>query len=215
MSSGSSAVKEYFEKSYPVRGSWKSLFFRSRDVERSNIITVWLPFLAGKSMCDVGCGDGTHIHRILSNGNVPSNLVLQDISESAVHRAKQNLSGCGCNLSEFVGDAFVNGIGGSYDVVIAIGVTDYYRNWDDVLRTLLEGTLELLIVDFPRKWKLRNIPRMLWLWRNGLDFNTVSHQELCDLMSRHGCSFVIEKSTYNWVVRIIRHDLNKDEYKGL
>ena len=176
MYSSASAVKEYFEKSYPVRGSWKSMFFRSRDVERSDIITVWLPFLAGKSMCDVGCGDGTHIHRILSNGNVPSNLVLQDISESAVHRAKQNLSGCGCNLSEFVGDAFVDGFSAPHDVVIVIGVTDYYRNWGDVLGILLKGTSECLIVDFPRKWKLRNIFRMLWLRCNGLDFKAVSHR---------------------------------------
>ena len=207
MSSSASAVKEYFEKSYPVRGSWKSMFFRSRDVERSDIITAWLPSLAGKSMCDVGCGDGTQILRILSNGNVPSSLVLQDISRSAVHRAKENLNGCGCDLSGFVGDAFVDGFGGPHDVVIVIGVTDYYRNWDDVLGILLKGTSELLIVDFPRKWKLRNIPRMLWLRRNGLNFNAISHRELCDLMSRHECSSEITGSTYNWFIKITKNVL--------
>lgn len=202
MSSSSLAVKKYFENSYPVRGSWKSRFFRPRDVERLNILSDWLPSLMGKSLCDIGCGDGTQIRRILSHGNMPSNLLLQDISRSAIHRAKENLAGCGCSLSELVGDAFTDGFGGPHDIVIAIGVTDYYRNWDDILDVLLKGTSELLIVDFPRKWKLRNLPRRLWLWRNHMDFNAISYQDLCALLSRHTGVYEIEKSTYNWFVRI-------------
>ena len=201
----SSLVKSYFEKQYLDREGWRSSFLRSRALERSAIISAWLPPLAGKSLCDVGCGDGDQIRRILSTGNVPSRLVLQDLSPTAVHRAKQALAGCGSTILGSVGDAFVDGFGGPHHVVIATGVTDYYPDWDRVLGTLLKCTLEVLIVDFPRKWRLRNIPRRMWLRRNGLDFNAATHRGICDLMCRHACSFEITRSTYNWIVRITKN----------
>jgi len=207
---GTPSVRKYFDKCYPVRQSWKSLFFRTRDVERSNIIISWLPSLKDKSLCDVGCGDGNQIRRILSTGNIPSLLVLQDISSFAVARAKENLTGYNCILSELVGDAFDDGFGGPHDVVIAIGITDYYSNWDDILDILSKGTSEVLIIDFPRKWRLRNIPRKIWLKINGVYLNSISYRELCDLLIRHGYSFEIEKSTYNWLARISRHDTQSD-----
>ena len=203
-SGDTSAIRTYFENRYPKRGGISSPLFRSGSLERAEIISAWLPTLAGKSLCDVGCGDGDQIARILSKGNLPERLVLQDMSDSVVDRAMERLSGYDCSVSRSIGDAFVDGFGGPHHVVIATGVTDYYRDWNRVLESLLQHTSELLIVDFPRKWKLRNIPRSMWLRQNGLEFHSASLGEVRELARRTACPAKIASSRYNWMVRMTK-----------
>lgn len=202
MNSPASAVRDYFDRKYPSSSDWKALPFRAKASERLLIVQSLLPRLHGKSMCDVGCGDGEQVFRLVDDGNAPASLMLQDISARAVRGAEARFAGYGARVSASVGDALVEGIGGPYDVVLAIGLTDYYRDWSEILRVLLEGTREVLIVDFPRKWKFRNVPRRLWLRSKRMQFNAATEREVSALVSSRTSSFAIERSTYNWIVKI-------------
>jgi SAM-dependent methyltransferase len=195
-------VRDYFDRKYPNSSDWKALPFRAKASERLLIVQSLLPRLHEKSMCDVGCGDGEQVFRLVDDGNVPSSLVLQDISARAVRGAQARFAAYGARVSGSIGDALVEGIGGPYDVVLAIGLTDYYRDWSEILRVLLEGTREVLIVDFPRKWKLRNVPRRLWLRSKRMRFNAATKREVLALVNSRASSFAIERSTYNWIVKI-------------
>ena len=88
----SEAVRRYFERWYPHRGSWLSgRLVRRGEAELAEVIVRWMPQSDGFTLLDAGCGDGGFLATVLLA--TPSLLRLEDLCAGNVDTARRTSCG--------------------------------------------------------------------------------------------------------------------------
>lgn len=194
-------IRNYFANEYPACSSfWGSLFFRHGECERAQIVRKWIPSTRGLSILDIGCGDGKFLSSIISG--YPKKIVIEDIFESIVLEAYQNLKYKANIVEKRVCNSLIEK-SNNFDLVLLIGVLDFYPNWEEVIKNLLLCSHKCIIVNIPRKNHLRNWVRFLWFFFHGIQLQMLSQKRLKTVMDTKGISFEIQPSRLEWFVRIL------------
>jgi 2-polyprenyl-3-methyl-5-hydroxy-6-metoxy-1,4-benzoquinol methylase len=175
------------------------LFLRHGESERRIIVNQWIPTTKDLNILDVGCGDGKFLSMILSGA--PKRIVVEDISSHLLSEAYQNL----INKAEVVEkkqcDSF-NSESADFEVVIAIGIIDYYSHLEDRIRNLLRRSNGCLIISFPRNDHPRNWIRYVWFHIQGVKFQMVNYKRLSNLAILFGFPFEIRSTRFEWFIKI-------------
>ncbi len=127
---------KYYEKIFSL-----PLMKRVEQAEVSKIVS--LSEVAGKSVLDIGCGCGKFLKLWKDVG--ASTVVGMDFSKSMLGQAKQK--------SNFLlmGDAFkIPFKDNSFDLVTCIGVANYYRNVEALLKEISRVSRNGIIITFPK-----------------------------------------------------------------
>ncbi len=194
-------IRKYFSHRYPGRRSFLGrILFYHGESERRRIVSQWIPSTQGITINDVGCGDGKFLSSIISG--YPKKIVIEDISSSTILIAYQNLK----NMAEVVEKYLCNSLTsefGHFDLVLAIGIIDYYPNWEDIINKLLVRSQECIIVSFPRIDHPRNWLRFIWFLFHGIQLQMLNHKILTNAISKLELPFEIQRSGFEWFVRII------------
>ncbi len=175
-------LRKYFEKLYPTRERpGAGLLFRKGELLRIEALRNLLPSLDGLSLLDVGCGDGFVISQLISSRL--SLIRLLDIVEGNLRYAVDRLKGS-ADIVEFEkGDVFSKSSSKEkYDVVIAIGLLDYYQNHSEMLKYLLNYSKGTLIFDIPRPGTLHLQLRKAWLAMHGIRVFSLSRKDIDQLL---------------------------------
>ena len=196
----STAVHTYFDHVYPPRDSFAGrLFFRSGEKERRRVLRGWLQSTEGLRILDAGCGDGVFVHSLLRGR--PAALVYEDLSARAVEAADRELALAAEEAEGVVWNALVER-GGTFDVVLAIGMLDYQSDWAQALTKLLQRSAGVVIASVPRRTHPRNWLRYVWLRLRGLQLQTAGLSGIRCAVARSGLVFQVEPAKYDWLVRI-------------
>jgi hypothetical protein len=183
---GVNAVARYFASHYPPRGT---PLFRAGEDERAAIVRGWL---RGARVLDVGTGDGAFLARVLDDA--PAELWLVDLVPPPPNAIA-------ANARVVVGDLHDVALP-DVDVALALGVTDYCRDWSRTLATLVACTRRL-IVDFPRAFTPRAALRRVWLGAHGVALHTATRAGVARAIHGLGCAEVVA-TRHSWLVRIDR-----------
>lgn len=127
---------KYYEKIFSL-----PLIKRLEQAEVRKIVS--LSEVAGKSVLDIGCGCGKFLKLWKDVG--ASTVVGMDFSKSMLGQAKQK--------SNFLlmGDAFkIPFKDNSFDLVTCIGVANYYRNVEALLKEISRVSRNGIIITFPK-----------------------------------------------------------------
>ncbi len=171
------AVGRYFARIYPRRESFlNGLVFRRADASSRSQLAHLLESVEKLEVLDVGCGDGNLAASVLKG--TPSKLRLEDLVADNVERAAHNLSGRAARLEYEVVDLTNHSDKQCYDLVLAIGVLDYYADWKSLISSLIARTRGILVFDMPRKGRLIHSMRRCWLSLYGMQLQTVSEKQL-------------------------------------
>ncbi len=193
-------VCNYFTCHYSRCSSfWGRLLFRHGETERRQIVSQWIPTTQGLSIIDVGCGDGKFLSSIISG--YPKKIVIEDISSSNISEAYQNLKNKAEDVEKHVCNSLIAEFG-NFDLVLAIGVFDYYPNWKNFLKKLLLHSQECIIVSLPRIDHLRNWVRFVWFLIHGIQLQMLDRKRLVNAITILGLPFEIQLARFEWFVRI-------------
>ncbi|MBI5253172.1 MAG: class I SAM-dependent methyltransferase [Euryarchaeota archaeon] len=127
---------KYYEKIFSL-----PMIKRLEQAEVRKIVS--LSEVAGKSVLDIGCGCGKFLKLWRDRG--ASTVVGMDFSKSMLGQAKQK--------SNFLlmGDAFkIPFKDNSFDFVACIGVANYYRNVEALLKEISRVSRNGIIITFPK-----------------------------------------------------------------
>lgn len=202
MDKATQAALRYFEQRYPERDpDAPQEKFRKDEEGRSGALEQLLPRHAD-SICDIGCGDGLLLASLLQRVQCrPSHIHLVELSARFLGLAQHNLVSSGaaittenCAVAECAEQTF--------DVVLAIGVSDYVADWSDLLSRLIARAGDTLLVDFPKSTPPRHILRRLWLRLHGIQLHTIARAALVALLDRYPIEYRIVDSRYNHIVKI-------------
>lgn len=194
-------VQKYFEKSNSVRSNWIGKFiFKLREDERVNVIKRWIHDREECEILDAGCGDGSLLKKVLS-GSV-RRLRLEDNAPSQLYKAQKQLQDQAEYVETSINDFRESCDHSRYDIVLAIGVFDYFPHWPIVLKGLLKRTKGMLIVDFPKSNSIYVFFRWLWLSLNQIELYSVSRRDLCRMFDKCGIEAKITELSYNWIAKI-------------
>ena len=195
-------VQDYFDNRYPDRSKGISRFFRKSESARLDAVLNWLPNCEGLSILDVGCGDGVFLSQLL-NG-VPGFLRIEDFVESKVIEAQERLLNKTDYLEAVVSDIRDSDDSPSHDVVMAFGVFDYYKDWENLLKRLLDLTKDdgVVIVDFPKSENFHSHVRKRWLRINKVNYHSTSKQELREYLDDMQIESEIVELKLHWMIRI-------------
>lgn len=177
-------VRRYFGTRYPGRSNLLARpFFRAGEQQRIDIVGAWLQQLAPDTLLDAGCGDGVFLERILP-GRMRL-LSLEDFVPEVLAAAHERHQSSAETVRAHPDDVRISRDEAHYDVVLALGIFDYERDWVGLLRNLLRRTRGTLIVDFPKMHGLRGRLRRAWLALHGIALHTADNDELEDLFRDH------------------------------
>jgi SAM-dependent methyltransferase len=199
----SDALQRYFGKRYPNRDQWLGAkVFRAGETARRQIVGRSLPELDGLDVLDVGCGDGDFLASIVRGR--PRLLRLEDLIPDSVETAHHRLSDCAEHIEVGVVDSANADCEQRFDIVMAIGVTDYQQNWIRFVAQLLRRTKGRLIVDVPRTDDVRNQLRRLWLWLHGLTLQTATQHGVVAGLAPLCSAPLIQVTRHSWVLCLDR-----------
>ncbi|MFH1071602.1 MAG: hypothetical protein V1794_18430 [Candidatus Glassbacteria bacterium] len=193
-------VRHYFDRWYPDRSSSAAGLFRRGEKERLAAVAGWLPHLEGMSVLDAGCGDGRLLAQTMHG--TPRLLRLEDIVARNVLAASRLLKNRADRLEAVAADIGIPPDRRKFDVVLALGITDYYMDWPGMIRCLLARTESTLLIDFPRGNTLHSRLRKLWLALFGLGLHATDRGTLNCLLAGMGLKFEITSQRLNWLVKI-------------
>lgn len=200
-------INNYFTHKYPERNNfWGQLFFRHGELERRRIVCKWIPSTRNISIIDVGCGDGKFLSSIISG--YPKKITIEDISSFMVSEAYKNLY----NRAEIVEKKVCNSLvikSGNFDLILAIGIFDYYPNWEEAFKNLLLRSKHCIIASFPRVNNPRNWCRFIWFYILGIKLQLLNRKQLTNTFVSFGFPFEIERSRFEWFVRVTKNDRSK------
>ena len=196
-------IKLYFEERYQHRKmNLLTPFFRLRADERQNAIKRWFPPCSGLEILDVGCGDGELIASLINETAL--RVRVEDLVGSAVKEASSRLIGKSEIIEGIVANAHKHSDRSKYDLVLAIGVSDYSSDWPELLHSLLDRTRGVLIVDFPKATTVHTFLRHLWLQVHGIRLQASTRRRLDRLFEAVGVNSETIELSYNWISKLWR-----------
>ena len=195
-----SGAQGYFAAKYPDRGGLlRHHLFRRGESERLAVLQRWLPQVEGQSILDAGCGDGQFLARLLHGR--PTSIRLEDFVRHNVEAAYQRLQ-YKADLVEREAVSIADSQDKSkYDVVLALGIFDYEREWDALLARLSKRCGGTLIMDFPKSNTVHNRMRKIWLGAHRVKLASCTRPELLQLLRRHDLKGEIVETDIQWIVK--------------
>lgn len=194
-------VKKYFECVHSSRKmiSGVSLYGVKMN-ERASVLRHWLDSCNGKSILDIGCGDGSLVAESIIG--VPAWIHFEDIVQQNVNRAIELLDGRAIRVDGEASDILSADESVKYDIVLLIGVTDYYSDWERIAIKAMGRAKSILILDFPKSNTIRMAVRRIWLRLHGVSVYGVNKKDLESFLKNisHLHSYSIKETTYNWMV---------------
>ena len=196
-----SGAQGYFAAKYPDRGGLlRHHLFRRGESERLAVLQRWLPQVEGQSILDAGCGDGQFLARLLHGR--PTTIRLEDFVRHNVDAAYQRLQ-YKADLVEREAVSIADSQDQSkYDVVLALGIFDYERDWNSLLARLIQRCGGTLIVDFPKSYTVHNRLRKAWLGAHSVKLASCTRPELLQLLRRHDLKGEIVETDIQWIVKV-------------
>ena len=178
-------TRAYFESVYPARESNAGRSWaRAHEDRRIAVVRDWMQQCGGTDVLDVGCGDGFFLEAVL-----PSRIRrvrVEDLVPARVSEAARRIGSAGRTVEAAVADINEPAHDGdTFDVVLAIGVTDYNPNWDAIIANLCRRARGTVIVDFPIGGGLRAVARKSWLRWHGMTLRRTTLEELRPMLARH------------------------------
>lgn len=196
------ALIKYFASSYPGRsGGVRRLLFRHGEAERCRIVREWLPSTLGFNILDAGCGDGEFLSSVISGQ--PVRIRLEDMVSDNVAVACSTVTGQAVTIEGMTCDTFTCKDSG-FDVVLAIGLLDYRRDWQNALIRLIGRSRKDVIANVPRFDHPRNWLRAVWLYGHGVRLRLVRKKQLMKALRTLGLPFDVQGSRFEWFIRIRR-----------
>lgn len=193
----------YFRDHYPGRSHWLgSRLCRSGEAARRSVVNRSLPDLDGLDVLDVGCGDGVFLSSVVKGR--PRLLRLEDLVPEFVRSAHGRLRGRADRLETGIVDSSEAAGGQTFDIVMAMGVTDYQRDWMHFVDLLLRRTRGRLIVDVPRQDDVRNQLRRLWLWLHGIRLQASTRRRLIARLEPVAPAPLIQVTRHSWILCLDR-----------
>lgn len=103
--------------------------------------------LRGKTVLDVGCGDGTYTFELAAEG--PTVVLGVDAADVAVARARARADELALNNVEFaVGDAYeLEKLGRQFDVAVVRGVLHHLYDASRAVRSVMQVAREVVVVE--------------------------------------------------------------------
>jgi len=155
----------------------------------------------GTDVLDVGCGDGCFLEAVLTPH--VRRIRVEDLVPARVSEAARRVGGAGRTVEAAVADINEPARDGdAFDVVLAIGVTDYNPNWDAIIANLCRRARHTVIVDFPIARGMRGAARRLWLGWHGVTLRSTTLEELRPLLARHAGAIEVVDLGLNYTVRL-------------
>ena len=178
-------TRAYFESVYPARESNAGRgWARAHEERRVAVVREWIQQYRATDVLDVGCGDGYFLEAVLPS--YVSRVRVEDLVPARVSEAARRVGGAGRTVEAAVADVNEPAHDGDmFDVVLAIGVTDYNPNWDEIIANLCRRARNTVIVDFPMAGGLRGVARKLWLRWHDVTLRCTTLEELQPLLARH------------------------------
>ncbi len=195
-------VRSYFENKYPDRTGLSGIIFRRKEDQRTRLAREWFPSARDISVLDIGCGDGRFLSGIFDG--VLRSLTLEDLVPANIQRAKTCLEGRADELNVNVTDSYQVRDNKKHDLVLAIGLFDYYDNWPDLILKLLDRTKGILMADFPKSGTLHSVARKIWLGLNHIKLSTINSDGLIRLLKSTGGNLETRELDFNFMIRIIK-----------
>lgn len=160
--------------------------------------------IRGRSLLDAGCGGGRYAIPAAKAG--ASEVLGVDFSEAMLELARRKAAAEGVSdVCRFVsGDLLTYPLPEKgFDYSIAIGLFDYQRDPDAVLRALARATRQRIFVTFPKRWKLLTPQRWVRyrLFRCYLRFYSRREIErLVEPLKPRQTQFLDNRREYNLIV---------------
>lgn len=192
------ALARYFDRIYPARADRRAAWSRTGEGQRASFVRDVLETTLAdgrRSIADIGCGDGAFLASVLPPGHY--SIHVSDLSEKMLDRARLTLAPFG-EVSVHGGDGIDPGMPHA-DILIAIGVLDYWHDWDDRLAIFATRRNSLVILSLPapsaRQWL-----RSIWLAANGLSVRWFRKAVVERRLVSSGRRFRIERVAEDWMI---------------
>jgi protoporphyrinogen oxidase len=193
------AVKSYFANHYPQKISGpKKLIYKRGIHERLPIINKWIPNLEGLKVLDAGCGDGDFLDQLLYGQ--PSKLRLEDLVQERAELSHKKLLLKADVIESSTIDCNMSSDQDRYDLVFALGIFDYERNWPSLLANLSVRCKGTMIIDFPKSKTFHEFCRKWWLRKYGIRLKSADRYGLEALLKQHNYSTEIVELPLQWLV---------------
>lgn len=195
------AVARYFSDRYPQKARVAGIpVLRRGEEQRLELVRRWVPRWDGIAVLDAGCGDGAFLERAMTG--TPARLALEDVSAAQVARAAERLAGRADCVETRAADVCAPGASGCFDVVLALGVSDYVADWPALVRALMARSAGMVIADFPRRGRPHHLLRTVWLALHGVRLATGSRARMDAVLRECGARAEIVPLPLHWMVRI-------------
>lgn len=173
------AIRNYFSKVYPERSSNALPVARKGEDQRAAFLRAHLTAASDGNVLDIGCGDGKFAFDIFHEADVA--LTLSDLSPRFLNLAA-------ARFIHIPGTKFYNGNGfdlvpaSSFDMIVAVGVFDYWDDWRDRLSLLISQQRATIVFSVPRFNSARQLARYVWLRMHGIKLQAVAKDELSSIL---------------------------------
>ena len=134
----------------------------------------------------------------------PRLLRLEDLVPEFVRSAHRRLGDRADRIEVGVVDSSNVDNEQTFDIVLAIGVTDYQRDWVRFVTRLLRRTNGRLIVDVPRQDDLLNQLRRLWLRLHGIHLQASTRRGLSAGLQPFCPAPLVQVTRHSWILCLDR-----------
>jgi len=179
-----------YEKNKPFHQRFIDNLFRRVILKRFSLVIDRCGDVKEKNILDVGCGSGRYSLELASKG---AHVVGIDISRKMLSLAEERARILGLTNCIFIqGDFLDMDFKTTFDIVLSIGVFDYFNDPAPFLSKILYMTKGQAIISFPRRLSLRAIPRKIRLFLRGCPVRFYSIKEIEGLFSSTGREGTLE-----------------------
>lgn len=193
------ALACYFDRIYPARDDRRAGWSRTGEAQRAGFLRDVLESALAdgrRSIADIGCGDGAFLASVLPRGQY--SIHLSDLSEKMLDRARLALAPFG-DVCVHAGDGADPHRIPQADILIAIGVLDYWHDWDARLEAFAARREALVILSLPapsaRQWL-----RSIWLAAHGLSVRWFRKAVVERRLESLGRRFRCERVAEDWMI---------------
>jgi len=137
-----------------------------------------------KEILDIGCGSGRQALELARKG---AEVTGVDFSAEMIELARNYRRQRQITTARFLCRDFMTYAPyPSFDITIALGVTDYVANPMLLLKKMLSMTTEQMFVSFPAKFSPLALPRKIWLTMRNCPVHFYSRKRLIGIYSSLG-----------------------------